>query len=81
MCIATRSISGLCPTRSGSLTRLIHLIDGLAADRRGIESLEWAVLAAIVVVGAAATYSVIFPGLGLFFNSFGAALNTLTVSL
>lgn len=81
MCIAFRTISGLRLFEPSCLARLTRLIESLATDRRGIESLEWAVLAAIVVVGAAATYGVIFPSLGVFFNSFGSALNTLTVSL
>lgn len=81
MCIAFRTISGLFLFESSKFPRLPRLIGKLFVDRRGIESLEWAVIAAIVVVGAATTYGVIFPALGQFFNSFGTALNTLTVSL
>lgn len=81
MCIAFRMIMDLLSLGFDKFSGLRPLAVALAGDQRGIESLEWAVIAAIVVVGAASTYGIIFPALGQFFNSFGTALNTLTVSL
>lgn len=53
----------------------------LANDRRGLESLEWAIIAALIVVSAVGVYPVVFAGLAAFFNADATALNTLTVSL
>lgn len=70
---------------SFSLTVFVHELfscfRALSADQNGIESVEWAVIAAIIVAGAASTYGIIFPALGQFFTTFGAALATPTVSL
>lgn len=50
-------------------------------DRRGLESLEWAVIAAVIALSAMAVYPVVLGGMANFFNAENAALGTLTVSL
>jgi Flp pilus assembly pilin Flp len=57
-------------------TRLQMLALRLRDDKRGIETLEWAVVAAVVVVAAVLAYSAVENGISTFFNNVNSAFTT-----
>lgn len=63
------------------MLEVVRCVVRLTNDRNGLESLEWAIIAALIVVSALAAYPVVFAGLATFFTADATALNTLTVSL
>lgn len=54
--------------------RLQRLALRLRDDNRGIETLEWVVVAAVVIVAAAAAYAGIEGGVSSFFKELGVGL-------
>lgn len=54
--------------------RLQLFILRLRDDKRGIETLEWAVIAAVVIVGAVAAYNGVEDGVSGFFKELGVSL-------
>lgn len=58
-----------------AVTRLQLLALRLRDDKRGIETLEWAVVAAVVIVAAVAAYNVVEGGVSSFFGNISASLS------
>lgn len=62
--------------------RLSRTVLRLRSDRRGLETLEWAVVGAAVIMGAVAGYSVLVSsGIGGFFHHTGTAFANVHVKL
>lgn len=66
----------------GPARRLPATLRQLAGDRRAIESLEWAVIAAVVISIAVGAYSELtYTGIDGFFNGLGTGIGSVRVVL
>ncbi len=63
------------------LNYIRHHLLALKADRKGLETLEYAVIAAIVVGIGFAGYSTLFSGVNKVTNGIGGQLNTTSTSI
>lgn len=57
-------------------TRLQMLALRLRDDKRGIETLEWAVVAAVVIVAAVIAYGAVENGVSHFFSEISASFSS-----
>ena len=62
------------------LFRVHQLLLRLRSDNQALESLEWAVIAAVVVVAAIASYQTVLGGVSTFFSSVSTALGGVSVT-